>query len=106
VAPAQIVGELTVTVGKGVTVTVDTAVFVHPDWVPVTVYVVVEAGETEIGFVLAPVLQLYVVPPEPVSVAEAPAQMVGELTVTVGNGVTVTFDTAVFVQPALVPVTV
>ena len=32
--------------------------------------------------------------------------MVGELTVTIGSGVTVTVDTAVLVQPEAVPVTV
>jgi hypothetical protein len=100
------VGEFTVIVGTGETVTVETAVLVHPPLVPLTVYEVVEAGETEIGFVLAPVLQLYVVPPAPVSVALAPAQMLGELTVTVGNGVTVTVDKAVPEQEPVVPVTV
>ena len=32
--------------------------------------------------------------------------MVGEFTVTTGNGLTVTVDTAVAVQPSVVPVTV
>jgi hypothetical protein len=42
-----------------------------------------------------------------VSVAEAPIQMLGELTVTVGNGKTVTVAVAVFKQPlAAVPVIV
>lgn len=44
VAPLQMVGELTVTVGTAVTVTVDTAVPEQPPVVPVTVYVVVVAG--------------------------------------------------------------
>jgi hypothetical protein len=57
-APAQMVGELTVTVGDGFTVTEETAVFVQPPVVPETVYVVDTTGETLIGFVLAPVLQL------------------------------------------------
>ena len=38
------VGELTVTAGTGVTVTVVTAVPDHPAVVPVTVYVVVDDG--------------------------------------------------------------
>jgi len=45
VAPGQTDGELTVIVGLGFTVTVDTAVPVHPAVVPVTVYVVVAEGE-------------------------------------------------------------
>jgi hypothetical protein len=47
-----------VTVGKGLTVTVATAVPVQPVVVPVTVYDVVDVGDTVIGLVLAPVLQL------------------------------------------------
>ena len=46
--PLQIVGEAAdaVTVGTAFTVTVTVAVFVHPLLVPVTEYVVVDAGET------------------------------------------------------------
>ena len=40
------------------------------------------------------------------SVAVCPSQMVGELTVTTGNGLTVMVDTAVAEHPAVVPVTV
>ena len=36
---------------------VETAVDVHPKEVPVTVYEVVDAGETVIGFIIDPVLQ-------------------------------------------------
>jgi hypothetical protein len=51
--------------------------------------------------------QLYVFAPVAVSVAEAPIQMLGEFTVSVGNGKTVTTAVAVFKQPlAAVPVTV
>jgi hypothetical protein len=39
-------------------------------------------------------------------VAMAPIQIVGELTVTTGRGVTVTVATAVLLQPVAVPVTV
>ena len=52
------VGEFTVVIGDGLTVTVDTAVDVQPSEVPVTVYEVVVAGVTVIGLVIAPVLQL------------------------------------------------
>ena len=45
--PAQTVGELTVTVGKGLTVTVVVTELLQPFVVPVTVYVVVFAGVTE-----------------------------------------------------------
>jgi hypothetical protein len=51
----QIAGELTVVTGRGLTVTVATAVDVHPKEVPVTVYDVVVKGESVIGFVIAPV---------------------------------------------------
>ena len=46
--PAQIVAPVVVvvTVGEGVTVISRVAVAVHPDVVPVTVYVVVVVGET------------------------------------------------------------
>ena len=44
IAPAQIVGLLTATTGKGVTVTIATAVPEHPEVVPVTVYDTVDAG--------------------------------------------------------------
>ena len=51
-------------------------------------------------------VQLYVVPPEAVSVAVPPEHIVGELTVIVGVGLTVTVDVAVAEHPLLVPVTV
>jgi hypothetical protein len=54
--PAQIVGEFTVTLGNGLTVTVPLlllAQLVVPS-VTVTVYVVVEAGETVMLAVVAP----------------------------------------------------
>lgn len=110
-APAQKVKfGSAVTVGKGVTVTVDTAVPVHPAVVPVTVYVVVVTGEAVAVLTpvdVAPALHVYVVAPPAVNVAATPAQIVGEFTVTTGAGDTVTVDTAVDVQPAAdVPVTV
>ena len=55
---------------------------------------------------LTPAVQLYVVAPFGIRVAVCPSQMVGELTVTTGNGFTVTVATAVDVQPSVVPVTV
>ena len=99
------VGEFTVTTGNGLTVTVDTAVAVQPSVVPVTVYDVVMSGEAVL-VPLTPAVQLYVVAPFGIRVAVWPSQMVGELTVTIGNGLTVTVETAVAVQPAVVPVTV
>ena len=54
-SPGQIVGELTVVTGIGLTVTVATAVDVHPKEFPVTVYDVVVKGESVIGFIVAPV---------------------------------------------------
>jgi hypothetical protein len=55
---------------------------------------------------VAPALQVKLEAPPAVKLAVAPAQMVGELTVTVGIGFTVTVETAVPEQPDVVPVTV
>ena len=98
---------MTATVNEGPSVTVEIAVPEHPLDVPVTVYEVVVVGETEIGFVVSPVLHEYVEPPDAVNVAEAPEQIVGELTVMVGFGPMVTVAIVVLEQPwASVPVTV
>jgi len=105
VVDGQIVGELTVTVGNGFTVTVATAVPVQPDVVPVTVYVVVVPGVALAVFVpvdVAPALQVYDVAPEAVSAAVWPAQIVGEFTVTVGGGFTVTVPVFVVEHPVKV----
>ena len=78
---------------------------------------VVVAGVTMIEVVVAPVLQAYEVPPVPLRVADAPAQMIPSLLVVpevsatvipgVGNGLTVMVVVAEAVQPAaLVTVTV
>jgi hypothetical protein len=101
-------GEFTVTFGNGVTVTVATAVLVQLFKVPVTVYVVVVVNTGVVGFdtPVKPPVQLYVVAPLAVKLAVVPLQMVGEFTVTVGRGFTVTVDTAVPVQPCVLPVTV
>jgi len=61
VCPAQIVGEFTAGVTAGSTVTVETAVPVQPELVPVTVYVVVATGEAFAVFVpeeVAPALHV------------------------------------------------
>ena len=96
----------TVTVGKGFTVTVATAVPVQVPVVAVTVYDVVAVGETVNGFAVEPVFHEQVVPPLAVKVAACPLQMVGEFTVTVIAPATVTVETAVPTQPEVVPVTV
>ena len=109
--PAQIVGEFTVTVGVGFTVTKEVTEAVQVPVVPTIVYVVVTVG---LAVTLAPVValnpvegdQLYVVAPAEVKVVEAPLQIVGEFTVTVGVGFTVTTEVTVPVQPAVVPVIV
>jgi hypothetical protein len=95
--------------GNGLTVTVETAVPVHPAVVPVTVYEVVVAGEAFAVFTpddKAPALQTYVAAPLAVKFAVVPSHIVGEFTVIAGNGFTVTVAIAVFVQPEVVPVTV
>jgi hypothetical protein len=95
VLPEQIVGELTVTIGVGFTVTTAVLVDVQLPVIPVTTYVVVEAGvavTTDPLVALNPVEgdQLYEVAPDAVSVAVPPEQTLAELTVTVGVGLTVT----------------
>ena len=100
------VGEFTVVTGIGFTVTVLTAVDEQPKEVPVTVYEVVTEGVTEIALVTAPVDHEYEVAPPLVNVALAPSQIVLELTIVTGIGLTVTVAIALPVHPALVPVTV
>jgi hypothetical protein len=102
--PLQIEPEVTATVGLALTVTVETAEFEHPAaLVPVTVYDVFELGLT----IAEPPVYTYVDAPDGDIVNDLPAQIDPELTDTAGIALTVTFDTAVFVHPAiLVPVTV
>ena len=95
--------------GGGLTVTVIVEVFWQPfTSVPVTVYVVVEAGDTLMEVPLALVLQVYEVPPDAVSVVLSPTQsVVLPLTEIVGSAFTTTVNVPVFWQPfASVPVTV
>ena len=54
VPPGQMLAELTVTVGAGLTDTVPLAVVEQPESVYVTLYVVVEAGFTVMLCVVAP----------------------------------------------------
>jgi hypothetical protein len=102
------------TTGKGETVTRAYAVSIQPaELVPVTVYVVVDAGvavtvEPALTFKPAVGVHAYVEPPFAVKVTEFPAQiaeLVG-LTVTVGLLFTTTITIAVSIHPELVPVTV
>jgi hypothetical protein len=68
------------------------AVPIQPADVPVTVYVVLDAGETVIEFVVPrPPLHEYVVPPFAVKVVEVPEQtgLADADMLTVGNGFTV-----------------
>jgi hypothetical protein len=104
--PVQIVGELTVTSSDEPTVTVATADPVQVPEVPVTVYEVVLAGETEIESVVSPPLHEYESAPVAANVALVPVQIVGELTVMSRFDPTVTVATAEPVQEPDVPVTV
>jgi len=110
--PVQIVvlDALAVIDGAGFTVIVRVDVLVQPfAAVPVTVYVVVVAGETvTVVPVSDPGIHAYVDAPPPVSVVLLPAQMVAPdvVVVTVGEGLTVIMRVAVPVHPAVVPVTV
>ena len=85
------------------------AVFVQPlAPVPVTVYEVVEVGDTVVPAVFEPLLQTYVEAPLAVNVVEPAIQIVEvpEI-VTVGTDFIVTNTSSVSGQPfALVPVTV
>jgi hypothetical protein len=87
-------------------VTVATADPVQPSEVPVTVYEVVLAGETVIELVVSPVFHEYESAPSAVNVASSPEHIVGELTVTVNEELTVTVATAVAVIPLSIEVTV
>ena len=111
--PTQIAaGVLTEITGGGLTVTVTWVVAVHPlPLVPVTVYVVVEAGEAvtdEPVVELSPVagLQVYELAPVAVSVVDCPAQIAAGETEITGGGIIVTVTCAVAVHPFLIPVTV
>ena len=99
-----------VTVGEVLTVMACVAVAVQPlAAVPVTVYVVVDAGVTDTGDPVSdPGIQLYVDAPVALSVVELPEQsvVVPEEAVTVGEVFTVINCVAMDEQPALVPVTV
>ena len=97
-------------VGNGLTVTMALAVAVQLlALVTVTVKVLVSAGEPVIEAVVAPVDQLYAIPPLAVKVVGLPAQIVADegVMAAVGDGLTITGALAVAVQPfALVTVTV
>jgi hypothetical protein len=68
-----VVGELTETVGFGVTETATVLVPAQPEVVPITVYVVEEVGVTDTVDVVAPLgIQEYVVAPEAVKVTAEP----------------------------------
>jgi hypothetical protein len=109
VPPGQILSELTLIINvvlSVVTVTVATAVPVQPLEVPVTVYEVVDAGETVIGLFVSPVFHEYVLAPLAVNVADEPEVIVGELTEIFKFPLTVTVATAELVNPLSVAVTV
>ena len=99
-----------VTLGIALTVNITVFVLEQEPVLPVTVYMVVVAGETTVVEPVAePGIQVYVAVPNPVKVAEAPAHIaVGlDTAVTVGFGVTVKFKVSVAVQPKIVaPTTV
>jgi hypothetical protein len=106
VCPLQMEAEFTTSTGTGFTVTSAKAVSAQPDVVPLTLYEVVVKGEMLIEFVIPPVDHEYVEAPVAESVATCPVQMVAALTLTLGEGSTLTVAVAEEEQPAEVPVTV
>ena len=111
VLPAQIeVVELeALTVGIGTTIRPMVDEVVHEPLLPITVYVVLVAGDTTTLLpVNAPGFHVYVDAPLAVRVALLPTQIDGdeEAGTTVGTGLTVTLTVCVVVHPkALFPVT-
>jgi hypothetical protein len=113
--PEHIVDEagVTVTVGSGVTVTVTVWLALHEPLVPVTVYVLVDAG---LAVTVAPVVALKPVPgahvydvaPLAVRLVLLPAQIVadGGVMVIVKEAFTVTVTVLVLEHEPLVPVMV
>lgn len=98
--------------GRGLTLTVTTAVLLHPELVPVTVYVVIIVG---LAVTLVPVEadsptagdHTYVVPPLPVNVVDEPEQMVTSAPPLIaGTELTLTVTVAALLPQLFVPVTV
>jgi hypothetical protein len=75
-------------VGFGLTVTVQLAVSLQLPLATITVYEVVAEGDAVIEEVVAPVFHEYVAPPEALSIAFCPAQIVMLVAVAMGGGAT------------------
>ena len=99
--PEHMVVELTVTSGSWLTVTVTVVVAMtpQPDALPLTVKTLLLVGFTLRVEVFNPEFHVYVVTPVAISVAEFPEQIVGELTLILGELVTKTPVVAVLTQP-------
>lgn len=109
--PSQIEGLFTVNTGVGLTVIAPVAVPGHPPVaVKVTVYRVVELGDAVSDAPVTPVFHVYVPASAGVTVAlmvaDCPEQMVAVLTLTVGEGLIMTFVLAVPIHPPRSTVTV
>ena len=89
--PAQTVSLFTLGVGKAWTVRVSFTDAVQPEEL-VTVTVYAPAVETDILLVVAPVLQLYVPPPEADKVALLPEQTAWLFTVGLGADISLKFQ--------------
>ena len=90
---------------EGSTLKFTADVSAHNPFDTITEYEVADVGETIIGFVVAPVFQTYVVPPDAVSVALLPEQIAGVPVMDAVTELILTEKFPVFVQP-FVPVTI
>ena len=93
-------------IGGGKTAMVIFPVSAHIPLLAITEYEVVVAGDTIVADEVAPLLQVYVVPPEAVRVIRSPPQIVALFeTVTVGEGITATETESVSVHAPIPAIT-
>jgi 4-amino-4-deoxy-L-arabinose transferase-like glycosyltransferase len=97
---------LTLTVGFGLTVTVEVLLAEHPPLLATMVYTVFAVGVTVMLWLFEPLLHVYPAAAPAVSVAVCPLHTVAEFTLMVPEGLTTTVAAMAEVQLPLAPVTV